>query len=74
MVLERALQGLELEVVELVAVLQDVALDLGRIDPGDEVLHVARDQVGGVGDGVGADADVALFDELDGLKKKQKKN
>jgi hypothetical protein len=34
---------LELEVVQLVAVLHDVALDLGRVDPGHEVFHVSDD-------------------------------
>ena len=33
-------QGLEFKVVQLVAVLHDVALNLGRVDPGHKVLHV----------------------------------
>jgi hypothetical protein len=30
----------QIEVVELVAVLHDIALDLGRVDPGDKIFHV----------------------------------
>jgi hypothetical protein len=33
-------EGLKFEIVELVAILHNVALDLGRIDPGDKVFHV----------------------------------
>jgi hypothetical protein len=33
-------EGLKFKIVELVAILHNVALDLGRIDPGDKVFHV----------------------------------
>lgn len=33
-------QSQEVEVVQFVPVLHDVPLDLGRVDPGDEILHV----------------------------------
>lgn len=49
-------------------VLLDVALDLGGVDPGDKVLHVARDEERRVGDRIGTDADVTLLDVGDGLR------
>jgi hypothetical protein len=45
-----------------------VTLELGGIDPGDKVLHVARYEESRVGDGVGADSDMALLDVGDGLR------
>lgn len=58
----------QIEIIQLIPVLEDIAFDLAAIDPGDEILHVAGDEEGGVGDDFGADADVALFDEFDGLE------
>lgn len=55
--------GFQIEVIALFIILQHVPLDLGRVDPGDEVLHAARDKEGWVGDHVGAHAHVALFHE-----------
>ena len=57
----------QIEIIQLIPVLEDITFHLAAIDPGDEILHVAGDEEGGVGDDFGADADVALFDEFDGL-------
>ena len=56
----------QLEIVELVAVLHDILLDLAANSPGDEVFHVPRDQEGRVTNFLDADTDVALLDELRG--------
>ena len=54
----RLLQSLEFEVVQLVAVLHNVALDLGGIDPGDKIFHVPCDKVGRVRDDIRTDSDM----------------
>ena len=54
-------------VVELVVVLLDRALDIGRVEPGHMVLHRPRDEKSGVGHRLRSDADVPLLDEGDGL-------
>jgi len=51
----------------LVIVLEDFALDLGRINPCHKVLHAASDQEGRVGDDLRAHADMALLDKRDSL-------
>jgi len=51
----------------LVVIRHDGAPYLTGVDPGDIVLHISGDQVSRVGDHVRTDADVALFDESDGL-------
>lgn len=53
----------QIEVVQLVAVLHNVALDLAGVDPGDEVLHVASNQESGIVNDFSSNADVALLDE-----------
>lgn len=55
------------EVIHLVLVAHDVALDLAGVDPGHKVLHVASDEVGRVVDDFRSNADVALFDECSRL-------
>lgn len=57
----------QLEIVQLVAVLHDGALDLAGINPGHEVLHIAINQISRVRDDFGPDSHVALFDECNGL-------
>lgn len=57
----------QIEIIQLVAVLHDIPLDLAAIHPGDIILHVAGDQERRVGDDLGADADMALLDERDSL-------
>lgn len=54
-------------IIHLVAVLHDSLLNLARVDPRDVILHIASDEEGRVGDDLRPDADVALFDERDGL-------
>lgn len=49
-------------------VLLDMPLDLGRVDPGDKVFHVARDEERRVRDGVGTDADVTLLNVGNSLR------
>lgn len=51
------------EVVEAVVVLENLLLDGRTLCPGNEVLHVARDQHRRVRHHVGADPNVALLDE-----------
>ena len=58
----------QIKIIQLIPVLEDIAFHLAAIDPGDEILHVAGDEEGGVGDDFGSHADVALFDEFDGLQ------
>jgi len=52
---------------DLVVVGHDSTLELGRVDPGDVVCHVASDEEGWICDGIWADTDMALFDEFDRL-------
>jgi hypothetical protein len=56
----------QIEVVELVVVSHDRPLEFGGVYPSNKVLHVPCDEKGGISDCVGADTDVALFDELGG--------
>lgn len=51
----------------LVVVSHDLALDLARVDPRDKVLVRPRYEVGGIGDRVRSNSDVALLDVLDRL-------
>jgi hypothetical protein len=53
----------QIEVIQLLTVTQDVALDLTGIDPSDKVLHVARDKECRVIDDLGTNTDMALLDE-----------
>jgi hypothetical protein len=61
----------KLKVVQLVAIFQDVLLDLAAVRPGDEVFHVPRNQEGRVSNLLHADSDMPLLNEfggsLDGL-------
>jgi hypothetical protein len=57
----------KIEVIQLVAVLHDVALDLAGVDPGDEVLHVASNQESGIVNDFSSNADVTLLDESSSL-------
>ena len=52
----------EIEIVEFVVVLLNLLLDLACVGPGDEILHISCDEVGRVGDDIGADANMALLD------------
>lgn len=62
-----ALRSQQFEIVQLVAVLHDGALDLAGIDPCDEVLHTAGHEISRIRNDFRADSHVALFDECDGL-------
>jgi hypothetical protein len=44
-----------------------VTLELARVDPGNEILHVASDEEGRVVDEIGTNTDVALLNVGDGL-------
>lgn len=57
----------KIKVIQLVTVLHDVALDLAGVDPGNEVLHVAGNQEGGIVDDFGSNADMTLLDESSSL-------
>ena len=57
----------QLEVVDLVSVLHDRALDLGVVNPRNVVLHVPGDEVRWVVDEIWPHADVALLDKLDSI-------
>ena len=52
----------EVVVIELVVVLHDLALDLGRVDPCHKVLKVTGDKEGRVRHGVWSDPDVPLVE------------
>lgn len=54
----------QLEVVQLVSVLHDVALDLAAHRPCDEVLELTSHQESGIRDSLRSDTDMALFDHL----------
>lgn len=54
-------------VVEFVVILLNGGLDLGAVDPGDEVLERARHEESGIRDHLGTHAHVALLDERHGL-------
>lgn len=57
----------KIEVIQLVTVLHDVALDLAGVDPGNEVLHVASNQESGIVNDFSSNAYVTLLDESGGL-------
>jgi hypothetical protein len=58
-------------VIQLLAVPENVALNLTGVDPGHEVFHVAGNQESRIIDNLCSDADVTLFDECGGLYKNQ---
>jgi hypothetical protein len=55
------------ELAHLVVILHDSPLPCAGIYPCDKVLHVPSDEHCGVGNGLGADADVALLYGANGL-------
>ncbi len=54
----------KLKVVQLVAILHDVLLDLAAHSPGDEVFHAPRYQESRVADLLNTASDVPLLDKL----------
>lgn len=56
-------------IIDLIIVLGDLPLDLGLINPGDEILHVPGYVEGWVLDGLRTDSYMALFDKRHGLSK-----
>ncbi|KAI3492178.1 hypothetical protein L1887_43467 [Cichorium endivia] len=63
----RTSESEQVKVVELVVVLGDGALDLARVDPGDEILHIPRDHERWIRDGIRTHSDMTLLDVLDRL-------
>lgn len=57
----------KIKVIHLIAVLHDVALNLARVDPSNEILHVASDQESGIIDDFGSNANMTLFNECSSL-------
>ena len=55
----------QLEVVEVVAILHDMPLNLAAHRPSDKVFHSAGDEEGRICTRLDANSDVALFDHLD---------
>lgn len=53
----------QIEIVQLVPVAHNVALDLAGIHPGHEVLHIPSDQECRIRDDFCPDSNVPLFDE-----------
>lgn len=54
----------QLEVVQFVAVLHDIALNLAADGPGNEILQLASNEEGGIRDRFRTHADMALFNHL----------
>lgn len=53
----------QIEIVQLVPVAHDVALDLAGVHPGHEILHIPGDQERRIRDDFCPDSNVALFNE-----------
>lgn len=56
----------QIEVVEFVAVLENVSLDLRRVDPGDKILHIPRNHERWIRNNFRSHSDVTLLDEFRG--------
>lgn len=57
----------QIEIIQFVPILEDVPLHLAAVHPRHEILHVARDEESRIDDDFRTDANMALFDEFDGL-------
>lgn len=53
----------QIEVIQLLTVAQDIALNLTGINPSNKVFHVTGDQERRIIDNLGTNADMALLDE-----------
>lgn len=63
----RSTRSKKIEIIQFVAILHDVALDLAGVDPSHKVLHIAGDQESGIINDLCSNADMTLFDESCGL-------
>ena len=61
----------EVKTTHLVVVPRDCPLASTRIYPSDEILHVSRDEHGGIGNGLCANSYMSLFDRPHGLCHRQ---
>lgn len=57
----------KIKVIQLLTVTQDITLDLAGINPGNEVLHVARNQESRIIDDLRTNTDMALLNESSSL-------
>lgn len=58
----------KIKVIQLITVAQNVALDLARIDPGNEILHVTRNQESRIIHDLCTNTDMTLLNESSGLQ------
>ena len=54
----------QIKVIQLIPILQDVPLDLARVDPSNQILHIPRDEKRRICNDFRACSNVALLDEL----------